>query len=92
MIIINNKKYATTEDEQIESLFVCGGTLDILPTEKRKNETLFFTDKEKTRGFFACPKTGVCGQFSTKDNGKRFFQFTCADVVYFENGLKVARS
>ena len=91
MLIINGKKYATTTDEQTNSLFLDGGTLDYIESKTRKNETLFFTNKEKTAGFWYCPKTGLMGQFHKREKGY-FFQFCLDSVSFWENGKLIAKA
>lgn len=79
MLVINNEKYAENDKEFINSLFTPGGALrTFLKIQKRKNEILYYT--QPGRGYFERNTDGLFGQFSTLDNGRKFYQWTTADI------------
>lgn len=78
MIVINGEQYAENDKEFIDSLFTPGGTLrTFAKIQKRKNETLFYT---RPGGGYFERIDGLFGQLSTLDNGRKFFQWTSAEI------------
>lgn len=75
MIIYNNIKYATSENELIDSLFNDGeGTLEPLAKiQKSKNDIKFFINNDKG---FGITSQGVAFKFIRLANKKLFYQLT----------------
>lgn len=88
MIIYNGVKYATNDDELIDSLFKKGGTLNTLYDIKiRKTDIRFFIDKDYGVGINA---NGVVFKFSRLDN-KSFWYQICLDNQAEKTIKKYAR-
>ncbi len=76
MITINGRKFAESKEEQVQSLFTKGGTVD--GTAKRKGNVIHLYRLDGT--LFAAIGRNGHGEFfvscSKRDNGQTWYQYT----------------
>lgn len=75
------RKYATNDDELINSLFVSGGTLTPLFKKENRKKAVFFWTDEKSGVYFFKPSE-LWGKFIKLENGKKFYQYTLDEINY----------